>query len=392
MREVLIAGVGMTPFGIFLNRTSKDLTKEAVEKALADSGISKEDIQAAYVGNSVAGVVTGQETIRGQVFLKDVGIGSVPIFNIENACASSSTAFHLASVGIASGMYDCVLVVGVEKMTHEDKSITFKAFEGGLDVEENAEKLKQSSGKHSIFMEVYASEARKYMKANGVKKKHLAQIAAKNHTHGSLNPYAQKRIPKSIDDVLNDRLIVEPFTKSMCSPVSDGAASLILCSKDFFKRINKKPVYLAASVVQSADPLKQNEAVIKRASQIAYEQAGIGPEDVDVFEVHDAAASAELVAYEELGLCRSGEAVKLVEENITARSGTKPVNVSGGLIAKGHPVGATGLGQIIELVWQLREEAGEKQLPTRPIIGLAQNAGGHLGHENAACTITIVKV
>ncbi|WP_218970552.1 thiolase family protein [Alkalihalobacterium alkalinitrilicum] len=192
MNEVVIAGVGMTQFGKFIDRGLKDLGTEAVNKALNDAGIQKEAIQAAYVGNAVAGVVTGQETIRGQVVLKSAGIGGIPIFNIENACASSSTALHLATIGIKAGMYDCVLVLGVEKMTHEDRNIMFKSFEGGLDVEEMKHILDQSTGAHSVTMDVYASIARKFMYQSGVTKEHLAMVASKNHTNGSLNPYAQR--------------------------------------------------------------------------------------------------------------------------------------------------------------------------------------------------------
>ncbi|WP_158736403.1 thiolase family protein [Alteribacillus sp. YIM 98480] len=391
MRDVIVSGVGMTKFGKFFEKGLKDLTRESVNKALEDAGVSKETIESAYVGNSVAGVITGQETIRGQVVLRDAKIGGIPIFNVENACASSSTAFHLASVGIAAGVYDCALIVGVEKMTHADRNVTFKAFEGGVDVEAMKTQLDQSPGTRSIFMDVYAQKAKDYMNRYSVTKEHLAKIAAKNHNNGRLNPFAQNRKAKSVEDVLNDRLIVDPFTRSMCSPVSDGAAALVLCSKDFAKKTNKPPVYLASSVVTSSElqPL-ENEGVIKKASKSAFEKAGLGPEDLDVIEVHDATASAELMAYEEIGLCEPGETAKLVDNNMTELHGKKPVNASGGLEAKGHPIGATGLGQIVELVWQLRGEAGSRQVKNSPKVGFAENAGGHLGNENAACTITIL--
>src|SRR4051812_25221028 len=185
MNDVVICGIGMTQFGRFLDRGLKSLGQEATMKALDDAGIPKEAIQAAYVGNSVAGLVTGQEAIRGQVVLRSMGMGGIPVFNIENACASSSSALHLASVSIKAGMYDCVLVLGVEKMTHEDRTVMFKAFEGGLDVEAMKDIIENSSGNRSIIMDVYASKTRAFMERTGVTKEHIAMVASKNHTNGS---------------------------------------------------------------------------------------------------------------------------------------------------------------------------------------------------------------
>jgi acetyl-CoA acyltransferase len=388
MRKVTILGTGMTKFGKDLDSSLKTLSHEAITKCLSDANISKDKIEAAYVGNSVAGLITGQETIRGQVMLRESGIGGIPIFNTENACASSSTAFHLAWLGIASGMYECVLVTGVEKMTHEDRTKTFLAFESGLDVETITSSSKQST--HSIFMEVYAEKAKVYMEKYGVTKEHLARIAAKNHTNGSLNPYAQKNIPMTYEDVLNDEIIVTPFTKAMCSPISDGGAAIILCSENFARKHTTNLVYVSGSIVNSTS-INQDSNVIEITSKKAYSQAGISPEELDVIEVHDATASAELIAYEQIGLCGIGEGKLLVEEGVTNIEGVKPVNPSGGLESKGHPIGATGLGQIIEITWQLQGRAGKHQINGKPRIGIAQNAGGHLGNENAACTITILE-
>lgn len=392
MNEAVICGIGMTQFGKFLHKGLKQLALEAVSEAIADAGISKSDIQAAYVGNSVAGLVTGQETIRGQVVLRAAGIGGIPIFNVENACASSSTALHLGALAVQSGIYDCVLAVGVEKMTHPDRSVTFKAFEGGVDVEEMQDVLRNSKGTHSVFMDLYAQKTKKYMEQFGITKKQLAMVASKNHTNGSLNPLAQRTNPLTVEDVLNDRLVTEPFTRYMCSPVSDGAAAVVLCSKEYAKKLTSKPVFIAASAVlsASADP-KDEGNVIRRTAENAYKMAGFGSEEISVFEVHDATASAELMAYEELGLCRQGEGGKLIEERMTYIGGKMPVNTSGGLEAKGHPVGATGLGQIYELVLQLRGDAGPRQVDN-PKAALAQNAGGMIGEENATASITILKI
>jgi acetyl-CoA acyltransferase len=391
MNDVVISGIGMTKFGRFLDRGLKSLGKEAITKALEDAGIPKEAIQAAYVGNSVAGLVTGQEAIRGQVVLRSMGMGGIPVFNIENACASSSSALHLASVSIKAGMYDCVLVLGVEKMTHEDRTVMFKAFEGGLDVEAMKDVIENSSGNRSIIMDVYASKTRAFMNRTGVTKEHIAMVASKNHTNGSQNPFAQTSKPRTVDEVINDRLIVEPFTRYMCSPVSDGAAAVILCSAQFAAKLTNKPIYVASSVVLSGkDHFAGEPSVIEEAAKAAYQKAGVGPDEVDVIEIHDAAASAELMTYEDLGLCKIGEAGKLIQDKVTYINGAKPVNTGGGLVGKGHPVGATGIGQICELVIQLRGDAGSRQVK-KPRIALAQSAGGMIEEENAVACITILK-
>ncbi|MCF8566859.1 thiolase family protein [Alicyclobacillus tolerans] len=399
MQDAIVLGVGMTQFGKRPDATLKDLTREAVLAALSDAAIEKSAIEAAYVGNSVAGITTGQETIRGQVVLRPLQIEGIPIFNIENACASSSTALHLASVGIRAGMHDCVLVLGVEKMTHPDRNITFKAFEGGVDVEElqqyQIQDAPDGTPSRSIFMDVYAKAAREYLQQFGATPWHLAQIAAKNHANGALNPYAQYRFVMSPEDVLKDRMVVDPLTRSMCAPISDGAAAVILASPRFARQMTRTPVVLAASAVKSTHRKTLSDpGVIHRTSQTAYDAASLGPQDIGVFEVHDTTAAAELMAYEELGLCSAGEAARLVDENRTALGGATPVNPSGGLECKGHPIGATGLGQIVELTWQLRGQAGPRQVLHRgepPLVALAQNAGGHLGIENATCAITILQ-
>lgn len=392
VNDVVIAGVGMTKFGRFLERGLKSLGKEAVNAALEDAGITLDDIQAAYVGNSIAGVVTGQESIRGQVVLRSMGIGGIPVINIENACASSSSALHVASIAIKAGMYDCVLVLGVEKMTHEDRNVMFKAFEGGVDVEDMRELIENSPGNRSILMDIYARKTRKFMEKTGVTKEHIAMVAAKNHYNASYNPYAAFAKPKTVEEILEDRLIVEPFTRYMCSPITDGAAAVILCSERYAKKLTNKPVYIAATTILASKDTSDDEPnVTEETANKAYEAAGVGPEDLDVIEIHDAAAAAELMAYEDLGLCKVGEAGKLIEDKVTHMNGPIPVNTSGGLVGKGHPVGATGIGQICELTLQLRGEAGNRQVKNAK-IALAQNAGGMIKDENAVASITILKV
>lgn len=400
MEKVAVIGVGMTKFGKFLEKSLKDLAREAIDAAISHAGINKKDIQAAYVGNAMAGIVTGQECIRGQVVLRAYGIDEIPVINVENACASSSTAFHLAWMAVASGMYDIVLALGVEKLYHEDKKVSFRAIGSAVDVEMMASikqvlsdsKTGEGAGeKRSLFMDFYAMLARLHMEMYGTKKEHFAMIAEKNHYHGSLNPHAQYREVYTLQEIMNAPVVVEPLTRLMCSPIGDGAAAAILCNARIAKRFTIKPVYVKASVVVSGKDRGFDEpGIVERAAKKAYEMAGIGPESLNVVEVHDATAAAELLAYEELNLCKKGEGAKLVEEGATKIGGRIPVNTSGGLISKGHPVGATGIAQIAEIVWQLRGEAGERQVENAK-VGLTQNGGGAIGNEAAVMSIHILE-
>ena len=397
MRPVRVLGVGMTRFGKFLDRGLKSLGREAVEASLADAGVAASGIEAAYVGNAVAGLITGQETIRGQVVLNAMGIGGIPVFNVDNACASASSALHLAWLAIASGQHECVLALGVEKMTHPDKRRTFDAISSGLDVEAAAEEAEShgvGSGAgetRSVFMDYYANSIRAYMSRYGLTRRHIAEVSAKNHRHASMNPYAQYRASITAEEVLGDVIVVDPLTRSMCSPIADGAAAALVCSEDFARRAGGRPVRIAATCIRSAcaGTGDGDGDVVCRTARIAYETAGIGPEDVDVVEVHDATASAEIQAYESLGLCARGDAGALVDEGATRVGGRIPVNPSGGLECRGHPVGATGLAQVTELVWQLRGDAGDRQVEGAA-VGVAQNAGGYLGHENATAAVTVL--
>lgn len=400
MYGVAIIGAGMTHFGKFLERSLKDLAREAIDSAIKDAGIEKKQIQAAYVGNAMAGIVTGQECIRGQVMLRAYGIDEIPVINVENACASSSTAFHLAWMSIASGMYDIALALGVEKLYHEDKRVSFKALGSAVDVEMMAsiknslESMKSGEGageKRSLFMDFYAMLARMHMELYGTKKEHFAKIAEKNHYHGSLNPHAQYREVYSLEEIMNSPTVAEPLTRLMCSPIGDGASAVILCNANIAHKFTSNPVYVAASVVVSGKDRNFDEPdIVERGVKKAYEMASIGPEELDLAEVHDATSAAELIAYEEIGLCPKGEGAKLVEDGDTKLGGRIPVNTSGGLVSKGHPVGATGTAQITEVVWQLRGEAGKRQVENAR-LGLTQNGGGAIGNEAAVMSIHILK-
>ena len=397
MRQVAVIGAGMTRFGKHQDRSMKDLAREAVENALRAAGIEKEAIEAAAVGNAVAGLITGQECIRGQVVLREMGIGGIPVINTENACASSSTAFHLAWLYVASGMYDTVLAVGMEKLFHPDKKKTFNAIGSAIDLELADEFARQMSGEQatgagesrSVFMDYYANLARAHMARHGTTREQFARVAAKNHTNGSLNPHAQFQTPRTVEDILAAPLIAEPLTRMMCSPIGDGAAAVVVTTAEKARQLTAKPVYVRASIVASSQQHAADEpGIVTNAAQKAYTMAGIGPEEVRVVEVHDATAPAELIVYEELGLCRVGEGGKMIDDGVTKLGGRVPVNPSGGLLAKGHPVGATGVAQISEIFWQLRGEAGKRQVPGAR-VGLTENGGGVLGNENAVASLHI---
>jgi len=314
----------MTRFGKYLDRSMKDLSREAIQTALQVAGIEHSALQAAVVGNAMAGLITGQECVRGQVVLREMGIGGIPVVNTENACASSATAFHLAWLYVASGLYDVVLALGMEKLYHEDKSRSFQAIGSAVDVElmqqivaamkaqqATAEKKPGEPGKsRSMFMDFYAQFARAHMEKYGTTKEQFAKIAVKNHYNGSLNPHAQYQHACTLEEVLASPVVAEPLTRLMCSPIGDGAAAVVLASAERARQLTAKPVRVRASVLVSGeDPEPGKPGVTTRAAQRAYEAAGLGPEDIDVAEVHDASAPAELVIYEELGFCAPGDGV-----------------------------------------------------------------------------------
>ena len=385
MTDLYITGVAATPCGKYLDRSPKDIAAEAANGALLDAGITADDVDAVVVGNAVAGLIGGQESIRGQAFLQGTELIGLPVFNVENACASGSSAFHIACQGIKAGTYETVLTIGVEKMTHEDKARSFSALEGALDVEEYP--LEDGARKSSIFMDIYAMKAKKYMDAYGASKEDLAKVVSKNRSHAQFNPVAQYRDTMTVEEVLAARPIVEPFTLPMCSPIGDGAAAIVVTTEERAKG-HEGAIRIAGTAGASGKPGSGSPAVA-RAAQAAYEQAGVGPEAMGFAEVHDAAASAELEEIENLGLAAEGEAYGLNATGQTSLGGRIPVNVSGGLISRGHPVGATGALQIFELVTQLRGHAGERQVDN-PQFGISQNGGGFIVDDVAAAMVTIL--
>lgn len=390
MRDVIVSGIGMTNFGKFLSRGLKSLSEEAVAAALKDAGVTTDQVEQVIFGNAAAGVITGQEMIRSQSALRNTGLDGTPMFNIENACASSSSGFHLGWLMIASGQAECVIVIGCEKLTHENKEISFGAFAGAVDVEEPLPKgFKEGSG--SLFMDIYAVKARKWLEDNGGDKEDFARVVVKSRQAGSLNPIAQFRNKTTTEEVLQSRVISDPLTLFMCSSIGDGAAAIVLTSETLANKLATPNIRVRASAVVSAKTCGDRELVAVTAANKAYEMAGLGPKDLDVVELHDATAPAELFHYENLGLCMPGDAVALIRSGETAVGGRIPVNPSGGLMSRGHPIGATGAGQIIELVQHLRGTAGARQTEGAK-VALAENNGGQLAGDSAIAVVTILSV
>jgi acetyl-CoA acetyltransferase len=408
MREVYIAGTGMTAFGKFMDSTVRSLAEEAVADALRDAQATPGDIEMAFFSNATAGILTGQEMIRGQVALRNTGILGVPIVNVENACASASSAFFLAHMAVASGAVDIALAIGSEKLTHPDKGRSFAAIGTAVDLDnlvaarealtrtllgmgsaEAPPEKKDGSGR-SPFMDVYAGMTRHYMEQSGATPEDFARIAVKNQGNGKLNPKAQYGGDVTVEEVLASRQISGPLTLLMCSPIGDGSAAIVLCSEDAARRLGADTVRVrATTLVSGRDRGPGDAGAVERAVAKAYEAAGVGPEDLDVVEVHDAAAPAELMIYEELGLCGPGEGPKLLASGETALGGRVPVNPSGGLLAKGHPIGATGCAQLVELADQLRGRCGARQVDGAS-VALAENGGGFLGTDPAAVVISVL--
>ncbi len=401
--DVFIAGVSMTAFGKRLDDTVKSLTAMAVREALDDAGIEPGDIQAAWFANTRQPMLEGQNTIRGQIALRSAGISGIPIANIENACASGSTAVLQAMAAIRADMVDIALVVGTEKMVYPDRPEQMAAaFAGGTDVHDRSSVLEyivsiggeKPGPERSIFMDLYAAQARVHMDRFGTTQEDLARMASNTHCHGSKNPKAQYRTPFTVEEVLADKPIVFPFTRAMCAPVSDGAAATVLCSERALKQMGiRRAVRVRACALLSTMERNKDDYenhIGRRAAKAAYEEAGVGPDDIDVAEVHDATAYAAVQQIENLGLSEAGGVGARLKQGEFRIGGRAPVNPSGGLLAKGHPVGATGIAQLYELTTQLRGEAGPRQVDDAR-MAIAENGGGFLGVEEGVTTVTILE-
>lgn len=406
----VIAGVGMTPFGRFFEKNIKQLAGAPIIEAVRDAGLELRDIQAAYMANAAASVMTGQICIPGQVILRALGIGAIPVINVENACASAATAFNQAVMMVELGAYDIVLACGYEKLYSPEKEQAYSVFSGTLDVSDLDSLFRSLNQRmkavgvtmdvdgagtnRSIFIDIYATWALEHMKQYGTTKEQFAAVTVKNSFHGSLNPRAQYHTHLSLKEVLSARLICEPLTLPMCSPVGDGAAAAVIMSERKAKELGVlQAVKVASSAIMSgwdySDPAKGN--ITRVTASRAYEAAGIGPEDLDVVELHDVTAVSEVLCYEHLGLCGYGEGGRFVQLGESCLGGKTPVNPSGGLLRKGHPIGATGLAQIYELTSQLRGRCGDRQVYGAK-VALAENGGGYLGADAGAMVVSVLKV
>jgi len=406
--EIFIAGVGMTALGKHPDVSVKQMTAAAVGDALADAGAEVGDLEAAWFSNTRQPILEGQNTIRGQAALRPLGVAGIPIVNVENACASGSSALIQASAYLRAGDGEVALVVGAEKMVFPDRPDRISAaFLGGTDIYdlENTKAFvralggdvdNRGTGERSIFMDLYAALAHAHMRRFGTTQRDLAQLASKNHIASQFNPKAQYRTPMSVEAVLADKPIAFPFTRAMCAPVSDGAAAVVLCTARGLERLSgrkSRAVRLRASVLRSGadhDPEDLDQRAGRLTALQAYGKAGIEARDVDVAEVHDASSFGELLQIENLGLAPFGGVPARLAEGAFALGGATPVNPSGGLVCKGHPVGATGVAQLYELCLQLRGEADGRQVEGAR-IAVAENGGGFLRGEEAACVITVLE-
>lgn len=390
MQKVVVGGTGLTRFGLFPDLSSADLARDAVHRALVDAGCEPSDVDFIAYGN-VTDDLVGQNSLRGEVALRPTGLLGKPIVNVENACASGSSAFHLAYAQVAAGLSEVALAVGAEKLSLPDRGAVMAAFSSGTDINDIVRIRERLGGdpRGSIFMDIYGDSARGLMDRHGLTAADFAQVVVKSRAAGALNENAQFRSPTTVDEVLSMRAIAGPLTLPMCSPISDGAAALVVMSAERAQRRGISAVSIDASVVMTGLDELDAPVAAARAAEAAYERAGIGPEDLHVVEVHDATASAEIGLYEDLRLCAPGEAAKLLASGDTAINGRVAVNSSGGLLSRGHPIAATGCAQLVELCDQLRGRAGNRQREGAS-VALAENGGGWLGRDAAVAVVTVL--
>jgi acetyl-CoA acyltransferase len=383
-----IVGVGLTPFGRFKDRSLSQLAGQAIAAALADAGISPAEVQAAFVANSMAAVTTGQVAVVGQAVLRPLGYSAIPVYNIDNACAGSSSALDLAVQAVESGRAEVVLVVGVEKLFAASRGDSYRALNGAVDTDFLAAADVDASAESVFVAAIYPERLGRYRARYGLAARTLAEIAVKNRANAALNPCAQYTAPITVDGVLGSRMVAEPLTALMCAPISDGASAVVVTSRDRARAGSSRPVWIRGIATGMGAP-PGPDSVVARIARRAFAEAEITPADVDVAEVHDSIAFNELLAYEELGLCPAGSGAQFVTSGASSLSGKVPVNTSGGLESRGHPVAATGLAQIIELATQLRGEAGGRQVADAR-IAVAENAGGFVVDDTAAAVVTVL--
>lgn len=412
MKSVYILGSYSTPVKKWPEKSHKDLVREAYLGVLKDAGLENGDLIESIWSGSAMMNSWGQNMIRGQVvFTPLIREGLIPerlpFYNVEGGCATGSLAFHGAWRDIQAGLTQVSLAMGFEKVhIPGNPDLQFSQFNSGIDQQDPEEWLSvyrkmagltgttfETGTNRSMFMDTYGMQARYHMWKYGTTQRQIAIAAAKNHCNGSLNPGAQYRFKMTPEEVLADRMVSYPLTRSMCAPVADGAAAAILCSEEFYQNlpsvVQARCVRIAAACLTSRKYRGFDEPSLSYvAAKKAYEMAGVRPEDIDCAEVHDATAFGEIYQAEMMQFCPIGEGGRFVESGATALGGKIPINTSGGLIAKGHPIGATGLSMINELVTQLRGEAGERQVKNAE-FALQENGGGVVGIEEAACSLLI---
>ncbi len=373
MRDVFVIGIGMVRFGKFPDVWVDELGRQAIVSAIRDSGVGPRRLPVAYFGHSHQGRVAGQRALR------QAGISGIEVVNVENACAGGSTAFRQAYLSVASGLYDLALAVGMEKVG------------GGL-LPPNPEDLDGLQGR--VLPGHYAMKAMRHMYEYCTTREQLAMVSVKSHRNASLNPLAQYQEPVTLDQVLNSRMVADPLTLLQCCPTGDGAAAAIVCSRSEARRSDNPPVRVAGSVVRSGEFVRSGDNILespltRETAAMAYEMASVGPDEIDVCECHDAFSVGEILHYENLGFCPRGEGGRMIQEGETEITGRIPVNPSGGLLSKGHPLGATGVAQVVEIVQQLRRQAGKRQVKA-PRVGLTHTMGGAIpGLEAGACAVHI---
>lgn len=404
--QVYVVGVGMTKFGLQPDRSVKKMVREAVDRCLSDAGASVADVEAIHFSNLGQPVLEGQTATPGQMALRPLGFEGIPISNVENGCASGSTALYLAWLQVKSGESDIALAVGAEKLSADAGQRRDALFHGAMDIHEQESTWRNleafaaggpeapaGNGHRSPFMDVYGYWARAHMRDFGTTQAQLAAIASKNHAHSTLNPLCQFQKEFTVEQVLAGRPLSYPLTVPMCAPYSDGAAAVLLCSADGVRKLGAEehavPVMsLVLTSSMDRDPADWDRHIGRIAADRVYEKAGVGPEEMDLAEMHDATAFGELVHSENLRLVPRGEGGHAAERGQTRLGGRIPINLSGGLESRGHPLGATGLAQIHELVTQLRGRAGPRQVDGAR-FAIAENGGGLYGIEEASCVVGI---
>ena len=381
MREVVIIGVGQTMFGKFADKTPQALGSQAVEQAIKDAGVNPKDIQVAYACRQVNGITTAQSILKG------FGVTDIEMINVENACAGGSSAVRCLWKDIATGIYDIGIAVGADSMSTSHLA--------GKLLATREEDLNGHLGMTMPGM--FGMVGRRLMETRGYTAEDLAYVSVKNHRNACLNPNAHYQKELTMEEVLNSRMIADPITLLQCCPQTDGAAALVMCSKDVAKKYTAKPVKIVASAMGTGtfisgdyDPTELK--VEKRLAKQVYETAGIGPEDLDVIELHDAFSCEEIMHYEALGLCKPEDGLAFLRSGATELNGRIPVNPSGGLLSLGHPLGASGVRVMCEITLHLRGQAGKRQVP-KAKVGLAQMLGGvEAGLEIAAASINILTI